>query len=102
MVSSPLTSWLKPSAAFARSTQSTQRIFLIYLACARRSLRRRVSHHESISNSSYRQKMLGLRGIVFNILSQTYDEVIDGPRVGIFVKSPHIFKNCLPRNDIAF
>src|SRR5258705_12560118 len=102
MVSSPPTNWLRPSAASGRSTQFTQRIFLIYWACAPRSLRLRVSHHESIANPSYRQKMFRLGGIVFNILPQTYDEVIDGPRVGILVEPPHIFKNCLPRHNIAF
>ena len=43
--------------------------FRIYLVCVRRSLRRRVSNNESVSNPSYRQKMFGLGGIVFNILS---------------------------------
>src|SRR4029077_5026483 len=37
MVLSPLTNWLRSSAGSERSTQSTQKIFLIYSACARRS-----------------------------------------------------------------
>src|SRR6185369_14001006 len=101
MVSSPQTNWLRPSAGSGRSMQFTQRIFRICLVCAQRSLRRRVSHHESIANSSYRQKMFGLGGIVFNILSQPYDEIINGPGVGILVESPDIFKNCLPGNDVS-
>src|SRR5260221_694989 len=58
--------------------------------------------HEPISNSPHGLQMLRTRWIFFDVPPQPHHKVIDSPRIGVFVQSPHIFQNRLARNHPIF
>src|ERR1700733_6786381 len=54
-----------------------------------------------ISHPAHSQQMPRVRRIVLDIAPQSHYEIVDGPRVGIFMQSPHFFQYLLSRNNAA-
>src|SRR5438445_9657060 len=54
--------------------------------------------HKLISQPTHRKQVLRLGGISFDIAPQTYNEIIDGSRVGIFLQAPDLFQDLFARN----
>src|SRR5512141_2682181 len=54
---------------------------------------------KAIADPANREQMSRFRGIVFNIAAQANDEIVDGASIGVFVQSPHFFKNRFAGDD---
>ena len=48
---------------------------------------------EAIAHAADRKQMPRLRGIVFNVATQTDHEIIDGASVSVFVQTPNLFED---------
>src|ERR1035441_8958655 len=56
---------------------------------------------EAIPHSAYGQQVLGMRRVLLDVFTQSHNKIIDGARVGIFVQTPNLFENRLPRDNLA-
>ena len=41
-------------------------------------------------------------GVVFDVTAQANDEVVDGPRIGIFVQTPNLFEHRFAGDRLSF
>src|SRR6267143_1060048 len=68
---------------------------LSYLAAALRLIR---LGQKAVAHSAHCKQMARLSRILFDIAPQPHDEIIDRASVGVFVQTPNVFQNRLPRN----
>src|SRR5262249_32284168 len=62
----------------------------------------RCGGYETVAYSAPRQQMPGALRIVFDVPPQPHDEVVDGPRIGVFMQTPDLFQHAPARDGLAF
>src|SRR5688572_11029029 len=58
--------------------------------------------HESVAYTPHREQMLRIGRLGLDVAAQPDDEVVDRPRVGVFVLAPHLLEHRLSRHRLAF
>jgi len=53
---------------------------------------------KAVANAAHRQQMARVSRILFDVTPQTHDEVIDRPRIGVFMQAPNLFQHFLARH----
>src|SRR6266566_5523525 len=68
---------------------------LSYLAAALRLIR---LSQKAVAHSAHCKQMARLSRILFDIAPQPHDEIIDRASIGVFVQTPNVLQNRLPRD----